>query len=189
MKVRFFYILAVAALVFSCAKPPIAEMDRAREAVFRAENDEDAVVYAGSTLARARDALKHMQDEADSKRYDTAKIYADDAIAAADRAVSEGRAAAARARDEAASLLAGLGPAIEEAEKNINGARSSRLDLDYDELNGELNGANDTLRMAQADQAQRKYQDAIEKGRDVRSTVGVINLKISNAASASSPKK
>ena len=186
---KFFYIIAVAALVFSCAKPPVVEMENAREAVFRAENDEDAVIYAGGTLAQARDAIRRMQIEADSKRYDAARIHAGEAVAAADRAIAEGRAGAARARDEAASLLSGLGPEIEETQRNINGARYSMLDLDYDGLNSELNAANDTLGLAQADQAQGRYQDAVEKGRDVRSTVGSINLRISNAATAVSSKK
>jgi hypothetical protein len=189
MKVKFFYVIVAAALVFSCAKPPLTEMENAREAVFRAENDEDAVIYAGGTLARARDAVRRMQVEADSKRYDAARTRAEEAIDAAQRAITEGKAGAARARDEAASLLAGLGTAIEDAERNINGAHSSMLDLDYDGLNGDLNAANDTLYLAQADHEQGMYQDAIEKGRDVRSTVGDINQKISNAAGASSPKK
>jgi len=189
MRVKFFYIIAVAVLVFSCARPPIAEMENARETVFRAENDEDAVIYAGSTLARARDAVRRMQIAADEKRYDAAKTYAEEAIAAAERAVTEGKAGAARARDEAASLLSGLGPAIEEAERNVNGAQYSMLDMDYDELRRELNYANDTLDSAQADQSQGRYQDAMEKGRDVRSTVTDVNLKVSNAASASSSKK
>jgi len=189
MKVKFLYIFAVAALVFSCAKPPIAEMDSAREAVFRAENDEDAVKYAGSTLARARDAVRLMQIEADSKRYDAARIHAEEAIAAAERAVSEGKAGAARVRDESAALLSGLRPAIEETERNINGANYSMLDLDYDELRRDLSYANDTLDRAQADQLQGRYQDAMEKGMDVRSTVGSINNTISNAATASSSKK
>ena len=192
MKLKFIYIitaLATLALVFSCAKPPLAEMENAREAVFRAENDEDAVIYGGSTLARARDSIRRMQIEADEKRYDSAKTYAAEAVAAADRAIAEGKAGAARARDEAAALLAGLVPALEDAERNINGAQYSNLDMDYDALRRDLNNANDTLDGAQTDQAQGRYNDAVEKGMDVRSTVGSINLRISDAATASSRKK
>ena len=189
MKLKLIYIFAVAVLVFSCAKPPTAEMESAKEAVFRAENDEDAVIYAGGTLAKARDAVRRMQIEADDKHYDTAKTYAEEAIATAERAIAEGKAGAARAKDEAASLLSDLGPALEEAQRNVNGARYSLLDLDYDELYRDLYAADDTLDKAQTDQAEGRYQDALDKGSDVRSAVGDINLKISNAVAASSPKK
>jgi hypothetical protein len=85
-------------LAGGCAKPPTEEMDAASAAVTRAENDPDAVTYAGNSLARAREALNRMSVEADSKRYDAAKSFAAEAIAAADKAISDGRAGAARAK-------------------------------------------------------------------------------------------
>ncbi|MDR0301483.1 MAG: DUF4398 domain-containing protein [Treponema sp.] len=181
---KFKYILfgfITLALLAGCAKPPIAEMDSAREAVFRAENDEAAVIYGGSSLARARDSLRRMQVEADSKRYDAAKTHAAEAIAAADRAITEGKTGLARAKSESESLLTGLRPAIEETERNINGARYSLLNLDYAQMNNEVAKAYETTEQAEVDQAMGRYQAAMEKGRDVRASLGTINQQIADA--------
>jgi len=174
----FFIILA---LVLACAKPPLADMESAREAVFRAENDENAAQFAGSSLARARDALKLMESEADSKRYDAAKTHAMEAIAAAEKAIADGQAASVRARDEAASLLSSLKPEIEETSRNVNGARYSQLNLDFDQLDREISGAYNKADQAERDQAQGRYQDAIDTAMGVRSDLYGINQRISNA--------
>jgi vacuolar-type H+-ATPase subunit D/Vma8 len=174
----FFIILA---LVLACAKPPLADMESAREAVFRAENDENAARFAGSSLARARDALKLMESEADSKRYDAAKTHAMEAIAAAEKAIADGQAASVRARDEAASLLSSLKPEIEETSRNVNGARYSQLNLDFDQLDREISGAYNKADQAERDQAQGRYQDAIDTAMGVRSDLYGINQRISNA--------
>jgi len=177
------YILTgfvVLALLAGCAKPPIAEMDSAKEAVFRAENDEAAVLYGGSSLSRARDSLRRMQVEADSKRYDAAKTHATEAIAAAERAIADGKTGLARAKSEAESLIAGLKPAIEETERNINGARYSQLNLDYNQMNRDLKDAKDTADQAEIDQAMGRYQDAVEKGTSVRATLSSINQRIAD---------
>jgi hypothetical protein len=178
------YILCgfvVLALFAGCAKPPIAEMDSAKEAVFRAENDEAAVLYGGGSLSRARDSLRRMQVEADSKRYDAAKTHAAEAISAAERAIADGKTGLARARSESESLIAGLKPAIEETERNINGARYSLLKLDYNQMNRDLKNAKDTAEQAEADQAMGRYQNAVEKGMSVRAALSAINQQISDA--------
>lgn len=168
-------------LVIGCAKPPLAEMDSARDAVFRAENDNDAVQYAGSTLARARDTLNRMQAEADSKRYDAARTLAVEAAEAAEKAITDGRAAAARGKDEAASLLSSLKAEIEETNRNISRARYSLLDLDYDSLDRDLRNAYDAADRAEADFNAGRYQDALNTARAVRADLFNINQKIANA--------
>jgi flagellin-like hook-associated protein FlgL len=181
MKFKYIFLgFIVLALLASCAKPPIAEMDSAKEAVFRAENDEAAVLYGGGSLSRARDALRRMQVEADSKRYDAAKTHAAEAIAAAERAIADGKTGVARAKSESESLISGLRPAIEETERNINGARYSQLNLDYGQMNRELNNARETTDQAEVDHAMGRYQNAIEKGSSVRATLGAINQRIAD---------
>jgi len=182
MKVR--YILAVCvvlALVSGCAKPPLAEMDSARGAVFMATNDANAVQYASSTLARARDSLRLMETEAESKRYDAAKTHALEATAAAEKAISDGKLGAARARDEAASALSSLKREIDDTSRNVDGARNSRLNLDYDQLNREISNAYTVAEQAESDQAQGRYQNVLNKARTVRSDLFGINQRISGA--------
>jgi hypothetical protein len=182
MKLRYIFIgFVVLLLAAGCAKLPQAEMDSAKEAVFRAENDENAVLYGASSLARARDALRRMQVEADSKRYEAAKTHAAEAIAAAERAITDGQAAAVRAKTESESMIAGLKPVVEETERNLNGARYNQLNLDYNQLNTQLNTARDSVDAAEVDIARGKYQDALDKGRTARATLGDINERISSA--------
>jgi len=171
----------VLALLAACAKPPIAEMDSAKEAVFRAENDEAAVLYGSGSLSRAKDSLRRMQTEADSKRYDAAKTHAAEAVSAAERAIADGKTGLARARSEAESLIAGLKPAIEETERNINGARYSQLKLDFNQINRDFKNAKDTAEQAETDQAMGRYQNALDKGNSVRAALGSINQQIAGA--------
>jgi len=182
MKLKYIlFVCAVLALAVGCAKPPTAEMDSAREAVFKAENDSNAVMYGSNSLSRARDALRRMESEADSKRYDAAKTNAAEAIAAAERAIADGRAGSARARDEAAAAMASLPAEIEETGRNINGARYSQLDLNYAELEGDLRITSTLADQAARDQSQGKYQGAMDKARNVRANLADINQRIANA--------
>jgi len=176
-----FIVCLVLAVVLGCAKPPLAEMESAREAVFRAENDANAATYAAGSLARARDALRRMQTEADSKRYDAARTNAAEAIAAAEKAIADGKVGAERAKDEAASLVAGLRPEIDETSRNVNGARYRQLSLDYNTIDGQLKNAHDATDQAEADQVEGKYKDAIDRARGVRADLTDINQKVANA--------
>jgi hypothetical protein len=178
---NIFLIFLLLLLITGCAKPPIAEMDSAREAVFRAENDANAVQYGSSSLARARDALRRMQTEFESKRYDAAKTHAAEAIAAAERAIADGRSGAVRARDEASSMIAGLNQEIEETNRNVSGARYSQLDLDYETLDRGIRNAYISSDQAEAAHAEGRFQDALNSAMDVRSTLSNINQMVANA--------
>ncbi|MDR1251239.1 MAG: DUF4398 domain-containing protein [Treponema sp.] len=181
--------LALSFLLGSCAKPPTEEMNNAVEAVTRAENNADAVMYAANTLARARDALNRMKAEADSKRYDAAKTYASEAVTAAERAIADGRAGAERAREEAAAMVAGLNPAIAETEQGINAARTARLPLDFTGLEQEFAAARDSADRAEVALADGRYQDALDNCRNAQADLSDINHKLSDAAMAVSRKK
>ena len=178
------YILCVCViftLVMACAQPPTAEMDSAIEAVFRAQNDPDAVKYGASSLTRAQSSLSSMHAAADAKQYDAAKTHAADAIASAERAIADGKSGAVRVKDEAASVISGLKPEIEETSRNVNGARYSLLDLDYDALDKGITDAYNTSDQAEVDQALGRYQDALNKAMVVRSNLSDINNKVAGA--------
>ena len=180
--IHIFCILLVLTMVLGCQKPPTEEMENAREAVFRAENDNNAAAYAGSTLSRARTALQLMQDEAENKRYDSAKTHAFEAIMFADRAISEGKQGAERAKDEAAVLVSGLRPEIVETERNVNGARYSQLPLDYNSLERDIVNAHEAADRAEESHAEGKHQNAIDIAANVRSDLSAINGKVAGAA-------
>jgi hypothetical protein len=182
MKLKYIlFCLIILVLAAGCAKPPLEEMESAREAVFRAENDPDAVLYGGSSLARARDALRRMQVEADSKRYDAAKTAAAEAIAAAERAQAEGKAGIARIKKESDSVLAGLKSAIDETERSLNNANYNNLNLDYNQLRSDLATAKDAAERAEIDNLMGRYQESLDSGRVARSIISGINEKIASA--------
>ena len=182
-------ILFLAMLAVGCAKPPTEDMNSATEAVTRAENDNDAVTYAASSIARAREALERMNLEAASKRYDSAKSYAAEAIAAAERAISDGRAGASRAREEANALVSEIKPMIEDTRQGISAARSAALPLDFDIISQDFDMACRNTDQAQAAIYGSRYQDAIKLGRTARSELVDINQQLSNAAISISRKK
>jgi len=182
-------MLVVAALVMGCAKPPTEEMNNATEAVTRAENDNDALTYALNTVNRARDALARMNAEASSKKYDAAKSYAAEAIAAAERAISEGRSGAERAKNEAFLLVSELPPLIAETEQGITAAHDAKLDLDFNMVNDDFNTACDNADMAQTALSNSDYFEAVNRGQTARAELNAINQQLSSAAIAVSRKK
>ncbi|GBU26828.1 hypothetical protein R84B8_00343 [Treponema sp. R8-4-B8] len=183
MKVKFIYIFCIILVLFiGCAKPPVEEMERAREAVFKAENDPNAVQYASGTLARARDAIKRMEAEADSKNYENAKTNAAEAIAAAEKAINDGKVSAQRVGEEANSLITGLRTEIDETTKNVAAARYSQLALDYDAIDKAIVNAHNITDQAEIDQSMGRNQEALDKARIVRASLSEINQKVANAA-------
>jgi hypothetical protein len=184
-------IMAVLSVLWGgCAKPPEAEMDAAESAVIRAENDSDAINFAGSSLTRAREALSRMREEAASKRYDAAKNYAAEALEAANKAISDGRAASARAREEAAALLATVRDSLEETGQAIDSAKTvENIELDFNEVDQDYDTALRTTDQAEVSLAGSKYQDSMEKSRTARGILGDISSRIAGAAVATSRKK
>jgi hypothetical protein len=177
-------------ILAACAKPPAEEMNAAENAVIRAENDADAVAYAGNTLIRARDALSRMRDEADAKRYDAAKNYAAEAISAAAKAVEDGKTGAARAREEAVSLLNSLGAPLAEAAASLDAAQGvPNINLDFDSLSDEIDLARSTYDDARQSFAADEYRDTVTKCQNVRSLLADVNGKITQAAQAASRKQ
>jgi hypothetical protein len=179
MKLKYLLcVCVVLLLVISCAKPPEDEVQEARNKVFEAQTLFTKEQYDSSYLDSAKRTLKEMEDAYNSKRYDDAKRYANNAITAANKAIDE---AAAKKKNEAATVITGLKPEIEETSRNVNGARYSLLDLDYDALDDRIVNAYDTSDQAEVDLAFGKYKDAIDKAADVRSDLSSINNMVSNA--------
>ena len=164
-------------------------MNNAEEAVARAENDPDAVNYAGNLLQRAKDSLDLMYEEADAKRYDAAINYANDAISLAERAINEGRAEAGRTRQQAINSLGEVRPLLLETEKRIETAKAAKLPLDYGPIDGDLNTAQRTYDQAQSALSGNRYQEAIFLSNNVRSTLAGINQKLGVTAMEVSRKK
>ena len=182
-------LLGIGFILIACAQPPIEEMNRAIQALDRAENDVGALVYAPNYLSRAREALEKMQEEADSKRFDSAKRYAAEVIANADRAISEGSIAAARARNEAYLLLNGLSDPMAETLAHLDTAKQVQdIPLDFFPLEEMMEIAQVDFESAQQSYSNGDYPDALDRGETVRSIISDVNVQISQAALATSLK-
>ena len=187
---KYFTALIIIFALAACVAPPLEDMNKAQDAVTRAENDADAVMYAPNTLIRAREALTNMQSEADAKRYDAAKNYAAEAIANAERALVEGKAGAARVRDEAANLINSLSGPLAETSSAVNAAKEvQNIQLDFDLLSQDMDTAERTYSDAQQSLQANAYREAITRAEAVRSLLSDINTRLSEAAQATSRKQ
>ena len=184
-KLIIFTVITLVGLIIlgSCKAPPIEEMNKAIEAVTRADNDVDAVKYAASTLAVAREAVGRMQAEADAKRYDAAKASAKEAVTAAEKAIVDGKTGAARAREEALSFLSIVGSEITLVEGEFDTAKNTEnLVLDIDSLENSLNGVKTDFGDANQSLEDENYFDAISKAQPIRPVLTDIRRTISEAA-------
>jgi PBP1b-binding outer membrane lipoprotein LpoB len=183
-------IIIIALLLGGCAKPPTEEMEKADAAVTQAENDPDAVLYGEESLIRAKNALTQMRVSADSKRYDEAKLLAQEAIDAAEKARNDGSQGAIRAKEEAERLLLEAQNALDATEKTVNMAKTlDKVDADFDTLTLKLENARNTIGEAETALNASRYQDSQNKSREARTSLGDITSEISGAVSKKSRKK
>jgi hypothetical protein len=171
-------LLVFLALMTGCTQPPTEEMNEAEEAVTRAENDPDAVTYAGSLVERAKESLALMYEEADAKRYDAALNYANDAINLAERAINEGFTESLRVREQAINTLSALRPQLVETQDRIDNAKNAKLSLDYDAIDRDLNTARNGYDQAQSAMTSGRYQESIFLSNNVRNSLSGINQKL-----------
>ena len=177
------------ALMTGCTQPPTEEMNNAEEAVARAENDPDAVNYAGNLIERAKESLALMYEEADAKRYDAAINYANDATALAERAINEGFTESLRLREQAINSLAAVRPLLVETQDRIDNAKNAKLALDYDSIDREMNTARNGYDQAQSAITGSRYQEAIFLSNNVRNSLSGINQKLGTTAMEVTRKK
>jgi len=182
-------LLVSLALMAGCARPPTEEMNKAEEAVARAENDPDAVSYSGNLIAQAKESLAQMYEEADAKNFDAAINHANNATTYAERAISEGRSAAMRTRDDATTIMNGLRTQMLDTEHRIDNAKAANLPLDFNEIDRDFNSTQRTYDQAQSAMSGNRYQEAIFLSNNVRAGLNSINQKLGTSAMAVSRKK
>lgn len=184
-------LLAVIFQLGGCAKPPAAEMEAAQTALTEAENDPNAALYAESTLARARDALARMKAAAETKRYDSAKAYAAEVVAASEKAINDGNIAAARARQEGADLVSNLKQSMEETQSALDSAKQKNGGdaAGFESLDKDFDTARQTVGQVEGAVAGSRLQEAQEKGRNARAAFSSIRTRLADEARVSSRKK
>jgi hypothetical protein len=165
-------------------------MEKAVLAVTQAENDPDAVLYGEESLIRAKNALTQMRISADSKRYDEAKLLAQEAITAAEKARSDGSQGAVRAKEEAERLLLEAKNTLNSTEKTLNTAKNlGKVEANFNVLSRQLVTARNLIGEAETALNSSRYQDSQNKSREARAILGDITAEISGAVSKKSRKK
>lgn len=203
---RYISILTALLILFAvlaCAKPPAAEMESASAAVTRAENEPNVVAYAENTLKQAQDSLNRMNEAANNKQYDEAKLLAQETINLAERAISEARAgatkaaetkaaqdaAAAKAAENASNLINSVKPSITEAEQALNNAQARNVRLDTRAVVYAIETAKELVQKAETSLAGGAYQEAENAAAEARSSISNAMTLMAEAARASSRKK
>ena len=182
-------LLVSLALMAGCTRPPTEEMERAEEAVTRAENDPDAVSYSGNLIARAKDSLALMYEESDAKNYDAAINHANDAIAFAEQAINEGSGQAWLKKNEATAALANVGSQMLETGQRIDNAKAANLPLDFNSIDKDFDSVQRNFGQARSAMSGNRYQEAIFISNNVRSELNGINQKLGTKAMEVSRKK
>lgn len=177
-------------LIGACSKPPKAELSAAVAAVAKAEADPDTVEYAAESLKRAKDSLSRMEAEVAAKKYDSAKTLAGETVAAAERAMADGKTAKARARDEASALVGSIKASLAEVQNALASARKVRgINLDAASVARDIQAAGGAVTATETDFAGGNYRSAIQKGQAARASLNMINNRIAEAVQAVSRKK
>ncbi len=183
-------MLAVAFVLASCAKPPVAEMEAASAAVAKAAGDAAVVTYAPEALKKAQDLLARMKGESDAKRYTEAKNLALETSKAADDAITQGQNGLNRAKQKSADLMKALDAALSEADAALASAKNTRgVKLDFSGVASELSEVRDSVDAAKVDDRAGNYTDAVRKGEAAQSRIASILSRIAEAVRATSRKK
>ena len=182
-------LLVSLVLLAGCSREPTEEMNKAEEAVARAENDPDAVSYSGNLIALAKESLDLMYEEANNKDYEATINHANNATTYAERAIDEGRSAAMRTRDEAQTIMSGLRTQMLDTEQRIDNAKAADLPLDFDTIDSEFNATQRTYDQAQSAMSGSRYQEAIFLSNNVKAGLNSINQKLGTSAMEVSRKK
>ncbi|MDR0388788.1 MAG: hypothetical protein LBH73_01815 [Spirochaetaceae bacterium] len=195
MRFPKFSLYAICAVLFlalasGCAKPPAEEMEAARDAVTRAENNANAVTYAEAGVRRARSALERMYEEANAKRYDAAKSAAAEAVAAAEKAIIDGQAASAKAADDASGLIVSAKSEIQAAEHALDAAwKGGVRNVNFGALNEEAEKAWHSVEQAEMSLAQGRARDALNEAETARRSAAQISLALSEGVRAGTRKQ
>lgn len=184
------FAIVAMTLASSCAKPPVTEMEAANQALSKAEADADARLYAPDSLTKARDLIARMKAGADEKRYDDAKALAAEAVVAAEKAIQDGASGKAKAKSDAASIIATVKPTLAEVQQAFIAAKTVRgIKLDFAAIDTGIKEAAAVLAGAESDNAKADYKAAIAKAQSARSSLAAIQKLVTDAVQATSRKK
>ena len=184
-------VLIAGSMVLSgCAKEPAVEIAAARQALTQAETP-DVTEYAAQSLAAAREAVKAMDAELTTqkgkfvlfRKYDQAKVLCAAAKTSAGKAVTDGAAGKARAKNEASDVINQAKAAVAETRTLLASApRGKGASTDIAALESDLAGVDAVIAEAEGLFGQERYIPAKAKASaarmDAERTKSVITAAI-----------
>jgi len=186
---RIALIAGMVVSIVACAQPPEEEMAAARQAVERAEANEDVSRYAPESLEEAQQLLSEMESAAENEEYDSARSLAEETREAAEQAVQDATDAKTAARDRAEQAVATARDALQEARTTLRDARDvAGIDFDFQATGDDLDGVGDTISAAESDLQAERYPEAEAAAESARSVISDAVRRISNAVQAASRK-
>lgn len=187
---RALALLAMIALVFSCAQPPKAEVDAARAAVAAAQQDPDIVTYSAETLQQAKDALARMEQFLNDRKYPEAKAAATQAASLAASAKQEVAGAKLKAKNDATDLIAGAKQQLAALLPTISAAKRAKpAGLDLATLDKDLAAARAKLADADSALAAGRYADARDGAGAAQAAFSDLEKRVADAVQAVRKKK
>ena len=187
---RVLILILFVVIMNSCDNLPTAEMESATAAVGRAEAEADVRTYAADSLSKAKELLSRMNAEAEANQYDSARTLAEEAGAAAEKAIRDATTAKTRAREGAAAALNAAKLLLSETKRALDAAQDVRgIGLDIDGTDRELDEIENTISSAESDMSRSDFSAAQTKAEGARSSIAIIQRRISEATQAVSRKK
>lgn len=183
-------LLALIALLASCAKPPREAIDAAASAVAAARADPDVALYAPDALRAAEERLAELRaEEAAQERkaallrsYERTAALAAEAKEAGEAVRVEAAAAKELAGVEAASLIESAASALAAIEVKAGQARRLRgIKLDLNAVIASLVEIRAMLESARADHAILAYASSRAKAAAAGARIGSLDELISEA--------
>ena len=159
-------------------------------AVAKAAGDAVTVEYASAGIARAKDILARMQNEVAAKNYEVVKTLSQEAIQAAEKAITDGLAAKAKARDDANTLLSTQRAALTEARKALADASAVRgIQFDKAAIERDIGEAERNITSAGTDIAAENFRAAGTKAQTARALLAGVRQRLADATQAATRKK
>lgn len=191
------FALAAALLLAGCASAPKEEIAATQTAIQAASTD-DVRTYAPDSLKAAEDTFAKATAEVQtqdnkfalSRDYKAASDLLKQAKDEAAKAQTDAQANKAKAKADAESTIAGLGPEIDAAKKALATAPKGKdTKADLEAMQNDLKSAEEAATAASTAMSQEKYMDALAQANTAKTKANGIVEQVTAAKEKMKGKK
>ena len=191
----FAFLVVVAALATSCAKPPEANIEQAENALAAAEVA-GAQKYAPDAWNRAKQAMEKLNAELSAqeakfrlfRNFKTAGILAEEATNAANQAREEADKKKAQLRADVTRMIAEVRSSLQSARTQLSGLPRTAA-VDFANLRSKLDAAERLVDKAQSEMTAERFDSAMASAGEARDGIVEVLRAIERAAPRPPVKK